>query len=358
MREIAGPGSVSGEFVDYDPVTNPTGTYITADWANDIQDELIGIQNELSIPAAAGTNKYVLAAIKGVAIQHSKQVGELFLHKYKAPEAFDKDNPDDFFPAVCLDIGDQDLSDANWPDLVPELRSIRTEYNEGKAGAKSEFVVIDWAIVSNVATLTFANTTAELAILAALAEDNLVHGSYTGWRTITLPSAIGDIAAGDYAITAIDSLARTVSFAFTAADNSGTVTAVASFYTHRIAGSTTTARIFEASARTLVSANDADGEAVAGLRRRDRGQGHKSYIFARETGTTTATVSDSQQPTDANQPGGDNNVIIAGTSIEATVGKSSNPISDGTNGTPRTGKTTDPRAMIGHLFMWGRNYIV
>ncbi len=346
MRKIAGPGSVSGEFKDYDPVTNPTGTYIMADWANDVQRELIGIQDELSIAEADGSNKYILSAIKGVAIQHSKQIGELFfLHKHKAPAAFDKDNPDDFFPAVCLDIGDQDLDVANWPDLVPELRAIRAEYNEGKTGAKNEFDVTDWAIASNVATLTFANTTAELAILAALAEDNLVHGSYTGWRTITLPTAIGDIAAGDYAITAIDSLARTVSFAFTAADNSGAVNSVASFYTHRIEGSTTTARIFEASARTLVSANDADGAHIAGLRMRDTFQGHRFKIQATTNNTVGPNATDYTNR--VNVSGNTVNIGAPGLSIG----------SDGVNGTPRTSNETRPKSLGGHMYMWGRNYV-
>ncbi len=347
MRKIAGPGHVGNAFVDYDPPGTPTGTYVMADWGNDVQDELRGLEDEFSIAEAAGTNKYVLAAIKGLAIAHGKQLGELFfLPKYKAPAAFDKDNPENFFPGLCLDIGDQDLSVANWPDLVPELRTLRLTYNEGIGGEKYQFDVTDWAIVSNVATLTFDNVTPELAMLAALADDNLVHGDYASWRSITLPSAIGDISAGEYAITDVDPSTRKVSFAFTAGDNSGSGTWVVSFYQHRIPGSSTTARVYERPAGVLVAANDADGECIAGMRRRDRGQGHWHEELWAGGSHYKAVAS----------------VFTAGTmsglrSDEGTVLEIKNPSTDGVNGTPRTGKTSDPRALVGHLFMWGRKFV-
>jgi len=345
MRKIAGPGHVGNAFVDYDPPGTPTGTYVMADWGNDVQDELRGIEDELSIDESPGTNKYVLAAIKGLAIAHGKPLGELFfMPKYKAPAAFNKDSPEDYFPAVCLDIGDQDLAVANWPDLVPELRALKLMYNEGITGEKYQFDVTNWAISSNVATLTFADQTAEKAMLSALGEDNLVHGDYASWRSITLPSPIGDITAGEYAITNVDPTARTVSFDFTASDNSGSGTFVVSFYQHRIPGSSTTARVYERPAGVLVAANDADGECIAGMRRRDRGQGHWHEIQSDSNsikyGTYGALTDGALNVT--NPPG-----QFTARSI----------ITDGVNGTPRTGKTTDPRAQVGHLYMWARKYV-
>ncbi len=339
MRKIAGPGHVGNTFADYDPPGTPTGTYVMADWGNDVQDELRGIEDEFSIAEAAGTNKYVLAAMKGLAIAHGKPLGELFfMSKYKAPAAFNKDSPEDYFPAVCLDIGDQDLAAANWPDLVPDLRALRATYNEGIAGEKYQFGVTDWAIVSNVATLTFDNVAAEKAVISALGEDNLVHGDYASWRSITLPAAIGDITAGEYAITDVDPTARTVSFAFTAGDNSGAGAFVVSFYQHRIPGSSTTARVFERPGGVMVAANDPDGECMAGMRRRDRGQGHWHETKG-------------QDWTDA----GNGRDIIADTGISQTFVK--DPTTDTVNGEPRTGKTTDPRAQVGHLYMHGVNYV-
>jgi hypothetical protein len=339
MRKIDGPGAVSNEFVDYDAVTNPNGTVYTADYGNDVQDELVGIQDEFSIAEAAGTNKYVLASIKGIAIKLGKQLGEMFyLDSVKTPVAFDKDSPETFFPGLCLDTIDTstDISSTNWPDLVTHLRARALTYNEGISGQKSTFDVTDWAIVSNVATLTFANTTAENAILDALSEDNLVHGSYSNWRSITLGSAIGSIDAGEYALTDVDPLTRTVKFAFTAADGGASGTFTANFYTNRVSGSTTTARVYEATGRTLVSAND--GEAINGLRRRDRFQGHYHRAL-----TDSSFAAGGTAAAKASGLGSSASVVTA-------------PITDGANDDPRTGKTTDPRSAVGHIYLWGQSY--
>ena len=346
MRKIAGPGHVGNAFVDYDAITNPDGTVYTADWGNDTQNELIGIQDEYSIAESAGTNKYVLAAIKGIAIGYGKQLGELFfLDTAKDPAEFDKDAPEDFFPGKCLSsIEDyEDIAVANFPDLVAHLRAKAFKYFEGITGETSAFSVTNWAIVSNVATLTFSGTAAT-AMLAALAEDVLVHGSYTNWRSVTLAGAIGDITAGEYAITDVDAAGLTIDFAFTAGNNSGAVTATCNFYQHRVPGSTTTARLVETTARTLISANDADGEAIAGLRRRDRGQGHWHEYYTRPSNDTGGGVVL-------------DGINAAVTGINTQQDRIQNPIVDNLgNGTPRTGKTTDPRALVGHLFIWGRSF--
>lgn len=354
MRKIAGPGAVGNTFVDYDAVTNPNGTVYTADYGNDVQDELIAIQDNAGIAEAAGTNGYVLAAITKQIQDFSKPIGELyFLDSLKTATAFDKDDLTAYFNGICLDAIDvyDDISSTNWPDLVTHLRAKALTYNEGITGSKSAFDVTDWDITSNVATLTFANTTAEIAILTALLEDNLVHGGYTNWRSITLASAIGDITAGEYAITEIDTSLRTVKFAFTASNNSGSGSFTANFYTNRVPGSTTTARVYEATARTLVSANDDDGENINGLRRRDRGQGHRHQY----QGHDNNPYDDSPYSSAAGDSGSGR--IASGSSAGLTERyEILDPRSDGTNGTPRTGKTTDPRSQVGHLYIHGRRY--
>ena len=347
MRKIDGPGAVANAFVDYDAILNPSGTVHTADWGNDTQDELIGIQDEFGIAEAAGTNKYVLAAIKGIAIKFGKQLGEMFyLDNVTLPTEFDKDNPETFFPGLCLDTIDvsTDIAVANWPDLVPHLRAKGLTYNEGITGSKSSFDVTDWAIVSNVATLTFANTTAENAILDALSEDNLVHASYSNWRSITLAGAIGDISAGEYALTDVDPLLRTVSFAFSSGDNSGSGAFTSNFYTNRIEGSATTARVYEATGRTLVSAND--GENISGLRRRDRFQGHWHDV-ENNAGNGLQIVGE--------QAAGANSTIEA-SGVHDYLAREAQ--TDTVNGTQRTGITTDPRSAVGHLYIHGKSYLV
>lgn len=269
MRKIAGTGAVSNAFADYDASSNPVGTVFTAEYGNDVQNELMGVQDYAEIDEAAGTNKYILSAIKKISSDFGKQIGELyFLDSLKTASEFDKDSPGDYFNGICLDAIDsyEDISSDNWPDLVTHLRTKALTYNEGVSGAKSSFDVTGWSVASGVATLTFADTEGENAILTALAEDNLVHGDYSNWRSITLSSAIGDISAGEYAITGGNASLRQITFTSTASDNSGTGTYTAIFYTNRVPGSTTTARIYEVTARTLVSS---DSQNINGLRMRD-----------------------------------------------------------------------------------------
>lgn len=360
MRKIDGPWAVGNAFVDYDAVTNPNGTVYTADYGNDVQDELVGIQDEFSIAEAAGTNKYVLAAIKGIAIKLGKQLGEMFyMDSVKLPAEFDKDNPEDFFPGLCLDTIDSytDISSTNWPDLVAHLRAKALTYNEGISGQKSTFSVTDWDITSNVATLTFANTTAENAILDALSEDNLVHGSYANWRSITLSGAIGDISAGEYALTDVDPLTRTVSFAFVAGNNSGSGSFTSSFYTNRVPGSATTARVYEATGRTLVSANGSDSDYINGLRKRDAMQ--------RITGSLDgAGAANRGAFTDGTE---------TGVFVSLSTGKFSSPgastgaidelgFDSSLSTSPNTAKTDDAetraKSAIGHIYLWGQEYLV
>ena len=313
-----------------------------ADWGNDAQNELFGIQQEFSIAESVGTSKYVLAAIKGIAVGWGKEIGELYyLDSLKTATAFDKDTPSTFFPGICLDAidGQSDIAVANWADLVPHLRAKGLTYNEGITGQKSAFDVTDWDITSNVATLTFANTTAEIAMLTSLLEDNLVHGSYTNWRSITLAGAIGDITADEYAITNVDTTLRQIKFAFTAGDNSGSGAFTINLYTNRVPGSTTTARVYEATARTLVSANDDDGENINGLRRRDKTQGHIHKV-----------------PDEAPSSVGGTSFVSRGSGAATNTIFTDSPITEGTNGTPRVGKTTDPRSAVGHLYIHGRSY--
>lgn len=283
-------------------------------------------------------------------IKRNKEYGtelgtlEFIQGNVKSPAAWSVGSPTAYFNKICLDAIEtyEDISNANWPDLVPYLRAQLLKYNDGITGAKSAYDVTAWAISSNVATLTFANTTAENAILAALAEDQIIHGSYTNYRSITLPSAIGDIDAGEYAITNINTGTRTVSFVFNSGNNSGSGSFVVNFYENRIPGSTTTARLYQATARSLVSANDADGEEIAGLRRRDRFQGHWHNLQLYSNGTTPNAAS-------GIPPYGTAGVLVE-------LNKVKDATTDGTNGTPRTGTTTDPRMLVGHMYIHGGEY--
>lgn len=297
------------------------------------------------------------ATMIGTAISMGKPLGELyFLNKLKLPVAFDKTNPELFFPGKCLDTINifEDIAVANWPDLVPDLRAELLKYNEGITGEKSAFDVTDWDITSNVATLTFANTTAELAILAALVEDNLVHGSYTNWRSITLGSAIGDISSGEYAITNIDASLREITFAFSSGNNSGSGAFTTEFYTNRVPGSTTTARLYEATGETLVGANYADGEYIGGLRKRDAMQ-RITGEFARSNAVGVAINSTGLTGPFSLGTGYANATGTSVTTANAIAFDTADSVS------PNAAKTNDMHTRVnsnvGHLYIHGKSYV-
>lgn len=350
MFRTAATGNVANRYAD-EVVGVSQGTVVEEQDKNIVQEELVKavIGAGLSIETSPGTvENQLLEAIEKLVAERGKQLGELFyLDQGVDPSEWDRDNPEDYFAGVSLDEGDQDLDVANWPDLVPHLLARALTYNEGIGGEKSAFDVTDWDVSANVGTLTFANTTAELKALAALVEDNLVHGDFTSWRSVTLAGSIGNIPAGTYALDAVDAVARTVTFDVTASNGSGSVTETVQFLIHAIEGSSD-ARAFEYPAGVLVAANDGDGEAFAGLRRRDRAQGHWHDL-----GDDAGNDSEVQ----GNTAGGANNQPDTSGASNFKVQSAIDMKTDGTNGTPRTGLTTDPRSYVGKLYLWGRRFI-
>lgn len=254
-------------------------------------------------------------------------------------------DPSENAPWLILSNPDAVLDAAHWPDLVPYYRDKKLRYMPGTGSAKTAFDITTYSRSSNTVTITLANTDPEKAIMAALAEENLVHGSFASWHAINLATDLnsGDVPAGDYAITALDAGNRTISFAHAGSNIGATaVSATLSVYPHRIPGSATTARHYQIKGRTLVSINDDDGEVIIGLRRRDRTQGHLHGPFPGAAGYYV----------DGGDIGGNR---AAGTSPIAS--KTGPVISDGTNGTPRIGKTTDPRSLGAVPALWAGRYV-
>lgn len=276
-------------------------------------------------------------------------VGEIkFMDDYYAPSAS--------FPWKALTDDDSVLTTTNWPDLVPHLRAKTLKYKPGTSSSQSAFNVTNWAISTNVATLTFSNLTPENAILAALAEDKLVHGSFTAWRTITLASAIGSITAGTYAITAMSTSSRTISFAFTGTNGSGSVTATVAFYPHRLSTADdaggTQARHFKAVGEAFHTVNDADNSWIGGLRRRFRMQGHIFYngapsdvnlAYNTNYGYTTEEITTGRLGTTT-------------TGTPARQGKTSAPKPDGVNGTPLIDNKTHSPGFGVFAYLYGGSY--
>lgn len=329
MRAIAGPGHVSNEFVDYDAVTNPNGTVVTAQWGNDVQEELLGIQDDAGIAEAAGTNKYVLAAIKRIAKEHGRNVGDLFYNgALSAPVAFDEDDPETYFPALCISDIDEyaDIAAANWPDLVTWARARTTAYKLPGASA-----VESWSVTVSGSDITFPAGTSDGAVLSALVEDNNYHQRAGGTSWGHAPTV--NVAGTDYVITGINLGTSVVTV--TGSPATGAQTAI--FYTHRVAGSTTTARMFEATGLAIHSPGDDDGLFVVGRRRRGQMQfhGHQSPGTLNVNTGSTATAM----------------TINASTAGDITAMLEIAPY-----GTPRTGSETHSPAFVAHLYIHGGRY--
>lgn len=346
MKRTTAPNSVGGAFVDEVPGTT-LGTTVTAEDKNLTQEEIChAIEGAGGLPLDGGSNYQLHQSVIRAAIECGRFVGDLFYnYDILTPAAFDPAHPRRYRPVLALDDIDHTIDIADWPDiegepgLVTWARAYKGAYNRGQASEKTDFSVTNWAIASNVVTLTFANATEEKAMLAALSEASAFMGSgYPG--TITIPVTFGNVTAGDYAITSVDAVARTVTFALTAANGSGAGTWTVNFYPFRIAGSSTTAKLLKGQGVALMSANDSDSMHIGGYQRRSYLQGHLHNVRSgaslgsaeNKFGRATGNGEDIQRTTD-----------IA--------------ISDGTNGIPRTGKETEPRSINAHLHIHGGRYI-
>lgn len=326
-------------------VTASAGAAINAVWqAGLAQAQTIALQISFGlIPAGSTIDKMQFD------MENRHRLGEyVWTDDYVAPSQYDPANPQNQWAGLYLENGDQTITTAHWPLGVPHLLSIPIAYQRGQGTEVTAFGCSGWSITSNVVTITFNATTANDAILAALAEELLVHGNtYTGWRTVTVPLLGASVPAGDYAITNLNAGARTLTFSYTVANNSGGAFN-ANFYAYRISGSATSALVYKAQGRTLMSTGDLDEETpyaaqnknIIGLRRRSWGQGH------------------------LHRPAADSSVggAVAGFTYNSASQGTANlatgsPITDGTNGTPRAGKSTEAKSMGAALSLWMGRYV-
>ncbi|EKO22973.1 hypothetical protein [Leptospira interrogans] len=267
--------------------------------------------------------------------QEKKFVGEMFWMD-------DIRTPSTDFPAFCLASPDQ-LINSSGAGAMPDLVSywLNKPFRYDPLGTNiTDFDAISYTISSNVLTVTFANTTACQKMIDALVEDNLVHGSFTNWMTGTLQQAIGAApASATLSISALSSGSRTISFTCAAANSSGSLSGVkVRFYKHRLpditAGTTITNQVrhFAMQGRGFVAVMDSDSDWIGGLRRRDRFQPHgHNFTYNNVYGMIG---------------GGGSNWLGGGTTNAGNVNlQILEPITYGSYGTPRTGKTTDARGL-------------
>ena len=224
----------------------------------------------------------------------------------------------------------KDITAAAAPLLVAKYRAIKAKV----------LGVTDHAATVSGSVITMPNTPAANALISLLQSDAIVSGyintgepanfsSGADYSTASTQRCI-NVAGIDYAITGVTALSRTITVSGTPASGAQTV----SVYTYRVAGAATTARLFRIGGFAGIAAGDAGGEVVGGFRRMDRGQGHTHELQVLNSGPLAGQY----VPTLALQ----NANTINDTAITGNL-FIKNPKTDTTNGTPRTGKTTDPR---------------
>jgi hypothetical protein len=225
-----------------------------------------------------------------------------------------------YMPMLAVWDADHDVDSAQAPLLVPAMRAFKAKASNGSGGWVTDHSV---TVAAHVCT---GSGTAWDNLLAALAEEELVDvamgkGGFTAWRCL-------NVGGTDYAITGVSTAGHTATI--TGDSLSGAQTAI--WYPHRIAAQATKIRLFQQSGEATVA--HGTSECIGGGRRRDRGQGHYHSPLSPGVQFPSSVVSGGSYQGPA---GGTTQVFGNTTGAPAT---------DGTNGTPRTGPTTDPRATV------------
>jgi hypothetical protein len=199
-----------------------------------------------------------------------------------------------------------------------------------------------WPVTCSGTRITFNSDGHGDGLLSALTADAIVSGFLNGNQASTFSADFTTAATQlyitvngiDYPISNISTGNRYIDVV------SGTpTTGTAIFYPYRC-GVTTSIRLRKLSGFVPVATGDYDGEVINGLRCMDRGQGHWHGFAVGCLGLLARYASGQSYAL----PG-------AGTTVGASEGYVG-PITDGTNGTPRTGKTTSPRSAGGYLYEW------
>jgi hypothetical protein len=250
------------------------------------------------------------------------------------------------WPAVPRNV-DIDISAANYPLLQPKLYDVKA-----KILGVTDFIGVLSSANTSYTMITFVASSAVTAMCTLLTEDAKVSRWMNLGQDATAPSVVDfvtsatsrciNVAGTDYPIypsTAASAISITSGTIIFEGKPAG-ATVTASIYTYRIPG-TTNVRLRKVAGFVGVAAGDAGGEVVGGFRKMDRGQGRLYSVYTSQAASVEAAGGYGKR----------------GAAVSADNNSSSAPITDGTNGSPRTGKTTDPRTAGQYAYTWAGVYI-
>jgi len=218
--------------------------------------------------------------------------------------------------------------------------------------------VTDHAVTVAGAVITFGISAATNAILTLIVNDAIVTNYINGGEianflngstyAVAAAQRTVTISAVDYTIIGVDTVARTI----TVSVNPPVGPQSLSVFPYRVAGNVNVARFLRIAGFVGVAAGDAGGEVIGGFRKMDRGQNHWQGLFGSNQASATSGIVGAY----LSQPvAGIYRADTSGTQMGTESVK--NPITDTANGTPRTGKTTDPRTAGQYAYTWGGKYI-
>jgi len=236
-------------------------------------------------------------------------------------------------PIIARYDADHDVTSAMAPDLVTAYRAEIATLNCSGTRYSSFTGTVSGS------TITFASNTQNIAFVSMYANEAAANGYIQAESASPTPLFTGTaqrcirVNGTDYAVTNASTGALTITVTGTPTTGSQTCQAP----TYCIAGSTSV-RLPRISGFVGVVTQDYDGEFVAGWRKMDRGQGHNHYLQTYDGFSTTSA---------GGYIGGYN---TAGTGGGANKGAVLLINTDGLNGTPRTGKTGDPKAYSKYLY--------
>jgi hypothetical protein len=234
----------------------------------------------------------------------------------------------EYLPLIKRYDADHDVTSTMAPDLVTAYRAEVAKIRVGGT------VYNSWTGTVSGSTITFATNAQNLALINLYANEAAANGFIQAQSATFSPLYTGTaqrclrVNGVDYAVTSTSTGAYSITVSGTPASGSQTCQAP----TYCIAGSTTSVRLPRISGFVGVTTQDYDGEVVAGWRRPWRTQGHVHYnrVVTSSTPGSTYTLTKGDVSSAFSQAPENTPSVLS-------------PTSDGTNGPPQTGKTTDPR---------------